>query len=432
MNKKYIKNEFSVSDDILTLVEECEEKVAEQFKLIDEIAEVNQIKVMKAFSDNHVSDSHFVSTTGYGYDDLGRDTLDKVYAQVFECEDALVRHNFISGTHTLSTMLFAVLRPGDTLAAITGKPYDTLEEVIGIAGEPGNGSLMDFDISYDQIELKSDGEPDYDAIEALLKSKTIKAAVIQRSKGYGDRPTYSSEKIGEITAFVKKISPETIVLVDNCYGEFANLHEPTYYGADLIAGSLIKNPGGGLAPTGGYIAGKAKYVELCAYRLTSVGIGKECGASLGFNRSLYQGFFMAPHTVAQSIKASVLCSAIYDSLGYDVSPKPDGERNDIIQDIRFGTPERVIAFCQGIQKGAPVDSFVRPEPWDMPGYQSQVIMAAGAFVQGASIEFSADAPIRPPYIAYMQGGLTYESAKFGIIMSLQELKNAGCLSPDNK
>jgi len=378
---------------------------------------------MKAFAENHVSEAHFGKTTGYGYDDLGRDTLDRVYAEVFECEDALVRHNFISGTHTLSTMLFAVLRPGDKLLAVTGKPYDTLEEVIGIAGEAGNGSLADFGVEYDQIALTSDGEPDYDKIEETLKNEKIKAVMIQRSKGYGDRPTYSSKKIGEITQFVKNISPDTIVLVDNCYGEFVETHEPTYYGADLIAGSLIKNPGGGLAPCGGYIAGKQRYVELCAYRLTSVGIGKECGASLGFNHQLYQGFFMAPHIVSQAIKASTLCASVYKKLGYEVSPNPDEPRYDIIQDIRFGSPEKVIAFCRGIQKGAPVDSFVRPEPWDMPGYQSQVIMAAGAFVQGASIEFSADAPIREPYIVYMQGGLTYESAKFGIIMSLQELKN---------
>lgn len=421
MNKEFIKKEFGVSADILNLVEECEKALENQFKNIEETAEVNQIKVMKAFADNRVSDAHFAPTTGYGYDDLGRDTLDKVYAQSFEAEDALVRHNFISGTHTLSTMLFAVLRPGDTLAAITGKPYDTLEEVIGISGEEGNGSLADFGVGYKQVDLLENGEPDYDAIKALLSGEKIKAVIIQRSKGYGDRPTYSSEKIGKIIKFVKDISAETIVLVDNCYGEFADLHEPTYYGADLMAGSLIKNPGGGLAPCGGYIAGKARLVELCAYRLTSVGIGKECGASLGFNRILYQGFFMAPHTVSQALKAAVLCAAAYEKLGFEVSPASNELRHDIIQDIRFGSAERVKAFCRGIQKGAPIDSFVTPEPWDMPGYQNQVIMAAGAFTQGASIELSADAPIRPPYIAYMQGGLTYESAKFGIIMSIAEV-----------
>ena len=430
MNKEFIKTKFGVSDDVLTLVERAEKNTKVQFARIEEIAEVNQFKVMKAFADNRISEAHFANTTGYGYDDLGRDTLDKVYAEIFECEDALVRHHFISGTHTLSTMLFALLRPGDCLLSVTGKPYDTLEEVIGIAGTPGNGSLADFGVTYEEIALKADGEPDFDAIKSVLTQKKIKAVLIQRSKGYGDRPTYSSEKIGTICDFIKSISPDTIVMVDNCYGEFAQIHEPTYYGADLIAGSLIKNPGGGLAPCGGYIAGKAKYVELCAYRLTSVGIGRECGASLGFNRSLYQGLFMAPHIVAQAIKTATLCAEVYRSLGYDVSPLPFEERYDIIQAIRFGSSERVIAFCRGIQHGAAVDSFVKPEPWDMPGYQSQVIMAAGAFIQGASIEFSADAPIREPYIAYMQGGLTYESAKLGIIMSLQELQNEHCLLPN--
>lgn len=423
MDKNFIKKEFCVSDRILELVEACENECADIFKEAEEIAEVNQLRVMKAFSDMRVSEAHFQGTTGYGYDDVGRDTLDKIYAQLFECEDALVRHNFISGTHTLSTMLFAVLRPGDTLAAITGKPYDTLEEVIGISGESGTGSLADFGVNYREIALTSDGNVDYKAVEELLKKEKIKAVMIQRSRGYGDRPAYGSEKIGEMINFVKKISPDTITLVDNCYGEFVGKHEPTFYGADLAAGSLIKNPGGGLAPCGGYIAGKSRYIELCANRLTSVGIGKECGASLGFNRSLYQGLFMAPHVVLQSVKAAILCSAVYSKLGYDASPLPRQKRNDIIQSIRFGSAEKVIAFCRGIQRGAPVDSFVSPEPWDMPGYQNQVIMAAGAFVQGASIEFSADAPIREPYIVYMQGGLTYESAKLGIIMSLQEIEN---------
>ncbi len=421
MKREFIKELFPISDKILDLIEECEEEIAPQFKRIEDIAQINQLKVMKAFSDNRVSEAHFVPTTGYGYDDIGRDTLDKVYAQVFEAEDALVRHNFISGTHTLSTMLFAVLRPGDTLAAITGKPYDTLEEVIGIAGEPGSGSLADFGIKYEEIGLLPDGEPDYDGIKSLLTSKKIKAVMIQRSKGYGNRPTYGSEKIGKIIKFVKELSPDTLVLTDNCYGEFADLHEPTYYGADLMAGSLIKNPGGGIAPCGGYIAGKAKYIELCANRLTSVGVGREGGATLGINRELYQGFFMAPHTVSQAIKSAALCSAAYEKLGFEVSPKPADCRYDIIQDIHLGSAELIKAFCRGIQKGAPVDSFIKPEPCDTPGYQSQVIMAAGAFIQGASIEFSADAPIREPYIVYMQGGLTYESAKLGIMMSLAEV-----------
>ena len=418
---KFIQESFAVSEEAVKLVADAEKEVEAQFEYIENIAEINQLRVMKAFSDNRVSDSHFVPTTGYGYDDIGRDTLDRVYADIMGAEDALVRHNFISGTHTISTALFAVLRPGDTLVSITGKPYDTLEEVIGIEGEAGNGSLKDFGVDYVQIDLKEDGTPDLEKIKETLTEKTIKAVTIQRSKGYGWRPTYSAKEIGELISFVKQISPETICIVDNCYGEFVETEEPTAFGADLIAGSLIKNPGGGLAPTGGYIAGKQKYVELCAYRLTSVGIGKEAGASLGFNRQLYQGLFMAPHTVSQALKAAVLCSAVFEKLGFEVDPKPDEVRHDIIQSIKFDDPDKVIEFCRGIQKGAPVDSYVTPEPWDMPGYSSQVIMAAGAFVQGASIELSADAPIKPPYIAYMQGGLTYESAKLGIMVAADNM-----------
>ena len=418
---KFIKDNFGISDKTLKLVSEAEESIKEQFKHIENICEINQLRVMKAFADNRVSDSHFVATTGYGYDDLGRDTLDRVYADIMGAEDALVRHNFISGTHTISTALFAVLRPNDILVSITGKPYDTLEEVIGIQGEAGNGSLKDFGVKYVQIDLKHDGTPDLEQIKFTLTHMNVKAVTIQRSKGYGWRPTYSAKDIGALIEFVKEISPETICIVDNCYGEFVETEEPTAYGADLIAGSLIKNPGGGLAPTGGYIAGKQKYVELCAYRLTSVGIGKEAGASLGFNRQMYQGLFMAPHVVSQALKAAVLCSAVFEKLGFEVDPKPNEIRHDIIQSIKFGDPDKVTAFCQGIQKGAPVDSFVTPEPWDMPGYSSQLIMAAGAFVQGASIELSADAPIKPPYIAYMQGGLTYESAKLGIMVAADKM-----------
>lgn len=418
---KFIKDNFGISDKTLKLVSEAEESIKEQFKHIENICEINQLRVMKAFADNRVSDSHFVATTGYGYDDLGRDTLDRVYADIMGAEDALVRHNFISGTHTISTALFAVLRPNDILVSITGKPYDTLEEVIGIQGEAGNGSLKDFGVKYVQIDLKHDGTPDLEQIKFTLTHMNVKAVTIQRSKGYGWRPTYSAKDIGALIEFVKEISSETICIVDNCYGEFVETDEPTAYGADLIAGSLIKNPGGGLAPTGGYIAGKQKYVELCAYRLTSVGIGKEAGASLGFNRQMYQGLFMAPHVVSQALKAAVLCSAVFEKLGFEVDPKPNEIRHDIIQSIKFGDPDKVTAFCQGIQKGAPVDSFVTPEPWDMPGYSSQVIMAAGAFVQGASIELSADAPIKPPYIAYMQGGLTYESAKLGIMVAADKM-----------
>ena len=417
---KFIKDNFGISDKTLKLVSEAEESIKEQFKHIENICEINQLRVMKAFADNRVSDSHFVATTGYGYDDLGRDTLDRVYADIMGAEDTCTSQFHIC-THTISTALFAVLRPNDILVSITGKPYDTLEEVIGIQGEAGNGSLKDFGVKYVQIDLKHDGTPDLEQIKFTLTHMNVKAVTIQRSKGYGWRPTYSAKDIGALIEFVKEISPETICIVDNCYGEFVETEEPTAYGADLIAGSLIKNPGGGLAPTGGYIAGKQKYVELCAYRLTSVGIGKEAGASLGFNRQMYQGLFMAPHVVSQALKAAVLCSAVFEKLGFEVDPKPNEIRHDIIQSIKFGDPDKVTAFCQGIQKGAPVDSFVTPEPWDMPGYSSQVIMAAGAFVQGASIELSADAPIKPPYIAYMQGGLTYESAKLGIMVAADKM-----------
>lgn len=419
---EFLQESFGVSQEILNLTAEAEKEVADTFRHIAETAEFNQYKVQKAFYDNRVSETHLLPTTGYGYDDIGRDTLDKVYAQVFEAEDALVRHHFVNGSHTIATALYAVLRPGDVLFAVTGKPYDTLEEAIGISGEPGRGSLKDYGIEYCEAELKENGLPDFEKIKEVLTSKKIKAVEIQRSKGYGWRPTYSAEYIGEIVKFVKNISPETICIVDNCYGEFADLHEPTYYGADLIVGSLIKNPGGGLALTGGYIAGRHDLIELCSYRLTCVGIGKECGASIGMNRNMYQGFFMAPHITAQAIKSAVLCSALFKKLGAKVDPEPDEVRHDIIQSIRFENPDKVIAFCQGIQKGSPVDSFVTPEPWDMPGYQDQVIMAAGAFVQGASIELSADAPMKPPYIVYMQGGLTYESAKLGIMIAAENMK----------
>ncbi|MBQ3427674.1 MAG: methionine gamma-lyase family protein [Clostridia bacterium] len=425
MNKTdYIINSLGVSREAVELVEAAEKDIEHVFARMEEIAELNQLKVMKAFSDNRVSERHFIPTTGYGYDDDGRDTLDRIYAQVFGAEDALVRHNWVNGSHTLSTMLYAVLRPGDTLLSITGKPYDTLEEVIGIAGKDGNGSLKDFGIKYIQTELIN-GEPDYEAIEAALRAARVRAVFIQRSKGYGDRPTYSAEKIGGIVAFVKRLSPGTICIVDNCYGEFADLKEPTDYGADLMAGSLIKNPGGGLAPTGGYIAGKRELVELCAYRMTCVGIGRECGATMGFNHKAYQGFFMAPHIVLQAMKTAALCSAALARLGFDTSPAPEEDRHDIIQAVTFYDADMMKAFIQGIQKGAPVDSFVTPEPWDMPGYQDQVIMAAGAFVQGASIELSADGPMREPYTAYMQGGLTYASGKVGIIAAVDNILKRG-------
>jgi len=417
-----ITSELGISEDACKLIYDAEKNLTDDFKRLEDISNFNTMKVMKAFCDHRVGETHFVPTSGYGYDDLGRDTLDLVYADVFEAEDALVRHNFISGTHTLSTALFGVLRPGDTLFSVTGKPYDTLEKVIGLSGNEGDGSLADFGVGYCDVDMTASGKIDFDGIDHILKENaSVKMVFIQRSKGYGVRPTLSVPQIGEIISFVKSRRPDVICMVDNCYGEFVEKNEPTGVGADLIVGSLIKNPGGGLAQTGGYIAGKKELVNLCAYRLTSVGIGKECGASLGQNKPMYQGFFMAPHIVMQAIKAAILCAGVFDKLGYKVEPKPHDERYDIIQTIEFRDAEELIRFCRGIQKGAPVDSYVSPEPWDMPGYSDQVVMAAGAFVQGASIELSADAPIREPFVAYMQGGLTYESARYAIMVAAQNI-----------
>lgn len=424
---EFLMEQFGVPEDILKMVDEAEESVREQFKRVEEMAQINEMKVMKAFSDNRLSAEYFIASSGYGTDDIGRDMLDKIYAQVFEAEDALVRFNFISGTHTLSTMLFAVCRPGDLVVAITGKPYDTLEEVVGITGEAGRGSLKDFGVSYMQVDLKPDSSPDYDAIKKVLTEKKVKAVWIQRSKGYGERKTFSAAEIGEMIRFVKEISPETLALVDNCYGEFVDEKEPTYYGADLCGGSLIKNAGGGIAPTGGYIAGKAELIELCAYRLSTVGIGRENGATLGMNKPLYQGLFFAPHVVSQALKTAILCAAIYEKLGFSVEPSAKEIRHDIIQAIKLGSGEALMAFCEGIQKGSPVDAYVTPIPSDMPGYSEKVIMAAGAFNQGSSIELSADGPMRPPYMVYMQGGITYESAKLGIIMSVKAMRDRGVI-----
>lgn len=424
---EFLRENFGVSEEVLKLVSECEELVTPQFKQIEDIAQLNQMKVMKAFYDNRVSSECFNPSYGYGTDDYGRDMLDRVYAQIFEAEDALVRYNFISGTHTLSTMLFAVLRPGDMVVAITGKPYDTLEEVVGIVGEPGKGSLKDFGIDYMQVDLLPDSSVDFDAVKKVLTEKKVKAVWIQRSKGYGERKTFSAEEIGEMISFVKSVSPDTLALCDNCYGEFVDEKEPTYYGADLCGGSLIKNAGAGIAPTGGYIAGKAELIELCANRLSTVGIGRENGATLGMNKPLYQGLFFAPHVVSQALKTAILCAAVYERLGYSVIPSSNETRHDIIQAIKLGSEDALVAFCQGIQKGSPVDSYVMPIPSDMPGYTDKVIMAAGAFNQGSSIELSADGPLKEPYMVYMQGGVTYESAKLGIIMSVQSMKDKGVI-----
>ena len=405
---------------VFSLAQEAENEIRPQFERIDRIAQQNTLKVMQAFQDNKVSDSCFAGTTGYGYDDVGREVLDKVYAQIFCTEAALVRIGFVNGTHALSTALFAMLKPGDTLLSATGLPYDTLRNAIGIEGDC-HGSLKFYGINYAQVDLKADGTPNIEAIKKAAADKCVTAVLIQRSRGYGDRPAFSAEQIGEIARAVKEVDPSINVMVDNCYGEFTGEHEPTEYGVDLMAGSLIKNPGGGLAPTGGYVVGKADLVERAAMRLTTPGIGGECGATLGNNRLLFQGLFMAPHIVAQALKTATFCSAMMSKIGFKTSPAPDEVRSDIIQMVTLKTADNMKKFCKGIQSGAPVDSYVTPEPWQMPGYNCPVIMAAGAFVQGSSIELSADGPMKEPYIAYMQGGITYESGKLGIMMAVNEM-----------
>ncbi len=409
-----------IKPEVFRMAEEAEKETHEVFRRIDAVAERNTRKVMEAFQDNRVSDSCFAGTTGYGYDDLGRETLDKIYAQVFGAEAALVRINFVNGTHALTAAMFATVKPGDTILAATGMPYDTLRSAIGISGSR-HGSLKFYGIDYAQVDLRADGTPDIEGIKAAVSDKKVTAVMIQRSRGYEDRPALTVEQIGEICAAIKSVDPAAVIMVDNCYGEFTDVIEPTDVGADLIAGSLIKNPGGGIAPTGGYIAGRKELVDRAAMRLTTPGIGGECGSTLGNNRLLYQGLFMAPHTVAQARKTAVFCAAMMKRLGIGSSPAVDEKRSDIIQMIRLGSEENMRRFCLGIQAGAPVDSFVTPEPWAMPGYDCPVSMAAGAFIQGSSIELSADGPVRPPYIAYMQGGLTYESGKLGIMMAVSAM-----------
>ena len=404
---------------------EIEAQLKERFEAIDETAEYNQMKVLKAMQDARVSDIHFAATTGYGYNDLGRDVLEEVYAKAFHGESALVRPQLISGTHALHVALSGNLRPGDELLSPVGKPYDTLEEVIGIRDSVG--SLKEYGVVYRQVDLLEDGSFDYENIRQAINEKT-KLVTIQRSKGYATRPTLSVEKIGQLISFVKSIKPDVICMVDNCYGEFVERTEPTDVGADMIVGSLIKNPGGGLAPIGGYIVGRKDCIERASYRLSAPGLGKEVGASLGLNQSFYQGLFLSPTVVAGALKGAVFAANIYEKLGFAVVPNGSESRHDIIQAVTFGTPEGVIAFCQGIQAAAPVDSFVTPEPWDMPGYDAPVIMAAGAFVQGSSIELSADGPIKPPYAVYFQGGLTWYHAKLGIMKSMQKLVDAGIIN----
>ena len=420
MNAMY--ESLGISSQVMGLGKEIEEALKDRFQEIDETAEYNQMKVIKSMQENRVSDIHFAATTGYGYNDLGRDTLEAVYASVFHTESALVRPNLISGTHALTVALSGNLRPGDELLSPVGKPYDTLEEVIGIRDSVG--SLKEYGVVYRQVDLLTDGTFDYEAIEKAVNEKT-KLVTIQRSKGYDTRPTFSVAQIGELISFIKKLKPDVICMVDNCYGEFVERIEPSDVGADMVVGSLIKNPGGGIAPIGGYIAGKTDCIDRASYRLTAPGLGKEVGATLGLNQSFFQGLFLAPTVVAGALKGAVFAANVYESLGFSVVPDGSQSRHDIIQAVTFGKPEGVIAFCQGIQAAAPVDSFVTPEAWDMPGYDAPVIMAAGAFVQGSSIELSADGPIKPPYAVYFQGGLTWYHAKLGILMSVQKLLEAG-------
>lgn len=422
MNQMY--ESLGISREVREFAAEAEKALRERFEAIDAVAEYNQMKVIKGMQDNRVSDIHFAATTGYGYNDLGRDTLEDVYASVFHGESALVRPQLMSGTHALHVALSGNLRPGDELLSPVGKPYDTLEEVIGIRDSVG--SLKEYGVVYRQVDLFEDGSFDYEGIAAAINERT-KLVTIQRSKGYATRPTLSVKRIGELISFIKNIKPDVICMVDNCYGEFVETLEPTDVGADMIVGSLIKNPGGGLAPIGGYIVGRKDCIERASYRLSAPGLGKEVGASLGLNQQLYQGLFLSPVVVSGALKGAIFAANIYERLGYGVVPDGSESRHDIIQAITFGTPEGVISFCKGIQAAAPVDSYVTPEPWDMPGYDSPVIMAAGAFVQGSSIELSADGPIKPPYAVYFQGGLTWYHAKLGILKSLQQLLDDGVL-----
>lgn len=422
--KPIVKKGFEFDERILKLAEKAEAECSEEFALAEKIARKNSEKVLYAFINNKVSSACLVGTTGYGYDDVGRDTLDKVYAEVMGAEDALVRHSFVSGTHALTVALFGVLRTGDKLVSLTGKPYDTLEEVIGIRGN-GNGSLKDFGVEYDQIDFLPDGKPNL--ADIFMKVKDAKVAYIQRSRGYALRPTLTVEDIAEIVKSVKNANPNAIIMVDNCYGEFVEEAEPLSVGADLIIGSLIKNPGAGIAETGGYIAGKKKLVELCSYRMTCVGMGKEVGCTLNQNKLMYQGLLLAPEVVCNAVKTAIFTGKIMTMLGFECLPARGAKRGDIITTVLMKNSENLVAFCQGIQKGSPIDSYVTPEPWDMPGYDSQVIMAAGAFNMGASIELSADAPLREPFAAYVQGGLTFSVARLGVLTAIQEMYDKHCI-----
>ena len=421
-----ITNFFDVDKKLLEMDKKALDSVKEQFERIDSITEYNQMRVLSAFIKNGVSEASFAGSTGYGYDDKGREVLEKVMADCMGAEDALMRHNFVSGTHTLTVALFGVLRPGDTVISLTGRPYDTITGVFGIDSVT-DGSLADFGVKYKQVELKSDGTPDIEQIKETLKKEKPKMAYIQRSRGYSTRPSLTIADLKGIIDAVRETSPNSVIMVDNCYGEFVETKEPCEIGADLIAGSLIKNPGGGIAPTGGYIAGKKELIEKCSYRLTCSGVGREVGATLGHSRELYLGLFQAPHVVGEALKTAVYASALFSSLGFPVSPAPTETRGDIIQCVTLGTAEGLVAFCQGMQSGAPVDAYVTPEAWDMPGYTDPVIMAAGAFTLGASIELSADGPLREPYAAWMQGGLNFHSGKTGVLLAAQKMLQKGAI-----
>ena len=420
----YETNFFNIDNKLTELDKKALERSEKQFERIDSITEYNQLKVLNAFIKNGVSESAFAGSTGYGYDDRGREVLEKVMADCMGAEDSLIRHNFVSGTHTLTVALFGVLRPGDKVICLTGRPYDTITGVFGI-DEKTDGSLADFGVKYSQVELKADGTPDIEEIKRVLRNEKPKMAYIQRSRGYSTRPSLRIADIEVIIKAIKEASPESIIMVDNCYGEFVETKEPCEIGADIIAGSLIKNPGGGIAPTGGYIAGRKDLIEKCAYRLTCAGVGREVGATLGHSRELYMGLFSAPHVVGEALKTAVYTASLFELLGFPVTPTSEEERGDIIQCITLGSAEGLIAFCQGMQSGAPVDSFVVPAPWDMPGYTDPVIMAAGAFTLGASIELSADGPLRPPYAAWMQGGINFHSAKAGVLLAAQKMLEKG-------
>lgn len=421
-----LNREFGINEKVLNLVNEAEQEVSGIFDELDDVMTYNQYKVLDAFQKNRISDRHFAWNTGYGYDDPGRDAIERVWSDIFGTESSLVRPIIVNGTHALSLILMGLLMPGDELIYCTGKPYDTLEEVIGTRGE-GKGSLREYGVTFKQVELTPEGNIDLEALKNAISDRT-KMVTVQRATGYGWRKAITIDQIKEWAEFVHEINPDIIRMVDNCYGEFLHTYEPTQVGADIIAGSLIKNPGGGLALTGGYVTGRADLIERISYRMTCPGIGGECGLTFGQTRTMLQGLFLAPRTVNGAVKGAILCGKVFEKLGYDVCPKPEDERSDIIEAIRLGSPKAVVAFCQGIQAAAPIDSYVSPEPWDMPGYEDPVVMAAGAFVQGSSIELSADAPIREPYNVYFQGGITYEHSKFGVIKALQRLYDKELIS----